>query len=992
MNETAKTWITNAPFINLTERERRFQNTRLKLLHHAPDAHYRAVASPDMHRTGCFPNTRTEVLQDLREWVHYTKLPKIYRLSGTAGVGKTTIAYSLCEWLENSGKPAASFFCSRDLPDCRDVKRILPTVSYQLAQLSRPFRCAISSTLEQDPKLGNRPVDEQFKRLIAEPFQKVGHTFGVDVVIVLDALDDCEHKDGVNQLLEACFKDTTSLPVRFLITSRQNLRILHRTLISELGSSSTELQLHEVDRTVAQQDVRTYLQAELEHLGLSEDDIECLVQRSGRWFLYAASVVNYTGRDDVPGGAGRLKRLLDTSCYTDTSPNQDIDALCTTILEEAFDQTDPEDLRKAEVMLILRTALCAQEPVTMDTVAGLLKLDFHHSVRTVLRPLLPVLHVSNADELGMTLHDSFASYLSDPRRSGKFYCDVRQDHALLAQLCFDVINMASPAFNVCNLESSYLLDREVADIDQKVKDSISQIMGYASRHWATHLVLAGPSEALLTSLHNFLSRRLLLWMEVMNLQHYISGAVELLHSVSTWLQEVKCPFTIQVLILDAWKFTAAFSSSAVSKSTPHIYVSALQFWPVHQPVSRHYMHMLRNGVNTTRTRLRSRGDDPMFRSGPVTRVAHPPQGLGAISDWAVRTGQPVGTPFSGHDNPVNSVVYSPNGAYIVSCASSKTALIWDADTCRSLCQSLHGHTDWVLSVAYSPDGAYIASGSDDWTVRIWDARTGRPVGGPLNGHSSSVRSVAYSPSGAYIVSGSFDNTVRIWDAHTGLPVGWPLNGHTDWVQSVAFSPDSAYIVSGSFDNTVRVWDARTGKPVGMPLTGHTDWVNSVAYSPDGAYIASGSYDNTVRIWDARTGQLVGQPLSCHTDRVNSVVYSPDGAYIASGSHDKTVRIWDAHAGQPVGQPFNGHTERVNSVVYSPDGAYIVSGSDDCTIRIWESPARHGAQQPEALLQPTSPNTRTPGRSLILSAFARYITRTSREPNPARMLACTCSNL
>ncbi|KAG8718952.1 hypothetical protein FRC08_003986 [Ceratobasidium sp. 394] len=506
-------------------------NTRVEGLLHAPNAHYRATGSKGTHRTGCMPNTRVAVLQDLTEWVHYGKLQKVYWLSGIAGTGKTTVAYSLCEWLENSGKPFASFFCSRDLPDCRDVKRIIPSVAYQLAQLSRPFRCAVSSALEQDPDVCNRPVGEQFQALIAAPLQSVGHTFGLDVAIVLDALDQCEDRDGVNQVLDACFNDSSNLPVRFLITSRRNPGILERMMASQPGQRRAQLRLHEIDRTVARDDIRTYFRARLEGLELSDGDIEFLVQRSGGWFLYAASVADYLVQEDVAEGSERLKRLVDISLHTESTHNRDMDVGFTAILEQVVGQTVRDDSRLTDAMLFLRTTLCAQEPMSMETIAGLLGLEFDYLVHTVLHPLLPVLQVPSANEMAIGLCDSFGSYLLDPQRSGRFHCDVQRNRALLARSCFAVFDTASPAFNVCNLNSSYLLDREVPCIDERVNESISGPMWYASRHWATHLKLAGALEDHLSLLHKFLSRRLLLWMEVVNLKHYNSQAVELLNGV-----------------------------------------------------------------------------------------------------------------------------------------------------------------------------------------------------------------------------------------------------------------------------------------------------------------------------------------------------------------------------------------------------------------------------------------------------------------------------
>ena len=122
-------------------------------------------------------------------------------------------------------------------------------------------------------------------------------------------------------------------------------------------------------------------------------------------------------------------------------------------------------------------------------------------------------------------------------------------------------------------------------------------------------------------------------------------------------------------------------------------------------------------------------------------------------------------------------------------------------------QPLRGHDGPVHSVAFSPDGRYIVSGSYDRTVRVWDFHTGQSVMNPLLGHKGYVTSVAFSPDGRYIVSGSEDRTIRLWDALTGHSFGDPFKGHYNEVTSVVFSPDGRHIASGSLDNTIRLWDA-----------------------------------------------------------------------------------------------------------------------------------------------------------------------------------------
>ncbi|KAJ7612228.1 hypothetical protein FB45DRAFT_693251, partial [Roridomyces roridus] len=64
----------------------------------------------------CTPETRKELLDKLEKWA-VDKSPNtspIFWLSGMAGTGKSTVAYTLCKWLQGHKQFGASFFCSRN--------------------------------------------------------------------------------------------------------------------------------------------------------------------------------------------------------------------------------------------------------------------------------------------------------------------------------------------------------------------------------------------------------------------------------------------------------------------------------------------------------------------------------------------------------------------------------------------------------------------------------------------------------------------------------------------------------------------------------------------------------------------------------------------------------------------------------------------------------------------------------------------------------------
>ncbi|KAF8594417.1 hypothetical protein BDV93DRAFT_166894, partial [Ceratobasidium sp. AG-I] len=488
---------------------------RLKGLSPSHSARYDPPETTKLRRNGCMQGTRVEVLDKLKAWAENSKSENIYWLNGMAGTGKTTIAYSFCDQLKNSLALAASFFCSRQVKECRDVNLILPTLAYQLARFSRPFQHHLSKAIEKDPDIHTRKIPEQFQKLIVEPLLKAKDTIPLDLVVVIDALDECDNKGGVCQILEVLLSHSTQLPLKFFATSRPEPRILDQMKDGPNRNVPARLYLHDIERSIVSEDIRTYLKLKVK--GLSDDNLEALVQQSGVLFIYAATVTLYISGGSIARSAARLKLVL-TGSITSTQSSEDrMNILYGNILREAFDEGGLDDSEQEEMRRVLHTVLCAQEPLTIDVIAELLGLGAD-SVQAALEPLLSVLHLSKRNNTVTTLHKSFPDYMFNRIRSEKFCCEVQGHHSLLARRCFEVIGAHNPPFNICGLESSYVFDTDVADLKQRAETAISDVMFYACRYWGTHLVLAEVSPDLVNSLYKFLSLRLLLWMEVMNLK------------------------------------------------------------------------------------------------------------------------------------------------------------------------------------------------------------------------------------------------------------------------------------------------------------------------------------------------------------------------------------------------------------------------------------------------------------------------------------------
>ncbi|KAG8688703.1 hypothetical protein FRC09_012769 [Ceratobasidium sp. 395] len=376
LNETPTIW-------KATPEEAPPPDTRLDHLPHSPSAWYRPLSGDSIHRSGCEPNTRIEIMDEIRYWIRYHRDQGLYWLNGMAGTGKTTIAYSICEHLESSGHPMASFFCAWQLPECRNVRLIIPSLSHQLSSLLGSFRSTI--VISEDAEVINWSISEQFERLVATPLRRAGHTFLANPVIVIDGLEECNDRDGVDEILKVLITNVPGLPIKVLVTGRPTLKM--DFFVRELRSSCdlAELRLHELHWWSVQRDIKTYLQSQLESISPSAKDLEGLASQTGGLFKHATFYVQYLLSTNIPKGMERMQRLLGNPLTRDSSGWTDF--LYTAVLEAALNENASEGLESAETMLVLHTAVCVSEALTANMLVGLLGLSGTTSIRTSLETL-----------------------------------------------------------------------------------------------------------------------------------------------------------------------------------------------------------------------------------------------------------------------------------------------------------------------------------------------------------------------------------------------------------------------------------------------------------------------------------------------------------------------------------------------------------------------------------------------------------------------------
>jgi WD40 repeat protein len=879
------------------------------------------------------------LLSDLLSWATNPENEHVFWLNGMAGTGKTTVAETFCNLLFREGLLGSSFFCSRKNPDRRNVRLIIPALAKGLACVYPEFQAELLKVLKDDRDFTGLGLEDQYLTLILQPAKEAFTRMNKTIVLVVDALDECEDAQAVEMFLNTVLLQKPTCGLQLLVTSRPEYNILN-------GFSSgayASLRLQDIEAHIVKADIAVFLNNKLKEIkGLYAKyssmwppaEVQTIVDQAGTLFIYAATAVKYIS--DHKDHVGRMTKFA--SIQPPANAVQTIDKVYEHILAEAFNPKMLDDEEIAWVKSCLSMVVCAIEPMSVNTYSILLGITADQ-VRGAFSSLHSVVQVPESEqdsELIMLFHASFSDYLLSNTRSDSkpWLIYPARVHSDIGDLCMKIM-MSKLHFNIAQASTSYK-----SNVDQALQ--VAPYWNYVAIHWATHITYCikplerlGPS--LVQIIVQFLEEKYLYWLEVLSVLNKIQVAPAVLLTLS---KMVATGSDLETLCSEF----ASFSSSylvPIQTSVPHIYLSALS-WV------------------SPKSRMKSLYS-PLF--------SH----LLLIHDQSKTHGhQSLLLQLIGHQHTVTCVAFASNSAFIVSGSEDKTVRVWNVMSGRENLKPFCGHTDEVTSVAISPDCQLVASASKDKSFRVWDAATGQSVWKPLQEHTGKVSSVVFSSNGKFLLSVS-GNTIYLWDAKQGGKLLKTFKPRS-YIHAIAFSSDcntlasvhgvdiylwnvstgqiisklstSLYSVSSTLEFSpnnaellvaiyrgLGIWNIQSGKLRQFHIR-HTEEITSAAYSKDGKYIVSGSRDCTVRLWDAATGKEICRPLQGHSSWVTSVTFSEDGKYIASASWDNTVRVWNAQT-TDIFQPAQGHSSGVKSAIFSPRDEYVLSYSGDKTIYVWD---------------------------------------------------------
>ncbi|KXN91411.1 hypothetical protein AN958_00673 [Leucoagaricus sp. SymC.cos] len=379
----------------------------------------------------CHPGTRVHIVSKLerlrdnpnRQW-------DMIWLHGPAGTGKSAVAQTFAELCAERNQLGAAFFFSR--PNKRDrPEKVIPTLAFQLAFHCSAFKSIVTRVLANDPHLLKKAIHVQFRQLIVQPFSQLQDQHHESVrrpfLVILDGMDECDGEKAQRDFIKLIGDLVTvkrGFPILWLICSRPEPCLVH-TFLRLPHCQREELVLDEHSRDDVEKFLRDRFQVlRDEYLDLmptiwpDEEQLDIVLRFCSSLFAAASVVLGYVSDPASANPIARLNGLISflqrrEGMVGPSHPLISLDMLYTRVLSEI-----PEDLFPTTQRIL---------SYLIYTALPIYRVD---SCQTSLSIPAP----EHAIDKKITFHHaSFADFLRDSDRSGKFFIDEGKAYVDMAK-------------------------------------------------------------------------------------------------------------------------------------------------------------------------------------------------------------------------------------------------------------------------------------------------------------------------------------------------------------------------------------------------------------------------------------------------------------------------------------------------------------------------------------------------------------------------------
>lgn len=471
------------------------------------EAKLKAVFAHYQPGARCLANTRVDLLKNVDEWLKGSSTERTAWVHGYAGSGKSSLLNSIAMALEEAHTPFTVFACKRDSTECSDVQRILPTICYDLTQFYGDYRGTISNVVGQPEgrSISSGDVASQSKLLFGlSPSYEVispgdAHRPPLHVILI-DALDEC--KDARQRCALARFLlDLASnvVWIKVIITSRRE------SDIDDVFADSDNVYRIDInaDRWKTSVDIGLFIKDRSEELklNLSLDQATRFQQNASGLFIWCSTVFRYiedSKKDKSDLVDDILKGQLPKS---EDDPHAPLYHLYQHVMNSAVSGADDRKMMESVLSVIFVAA--TRKPLSVNAIADLLYPDERSEgrknwIRNIVNSLLSIIyieegtnavracHLSVLDFIGGMMNEGLPALTTDRGENAHFAFGVKEAHMRVFDGCFAIMER-DLRFNICELEDSFLLNKDVPDLPARISKHIVEALQYAASFWHSHL-------------------------------------------------------------------------------------------------------------------------------------------------------------------------------------------------------------------------------------------------------------------------------------------------------------------------------------------------------------------------------------------------------------------------------------------------------------------------------------------------------------------------
>ena len=484
----------------------------------------------------CMEGTRKSRLKEIADWVANKSEEKgllqssTYWIYGLPGIGKTSLAHSICASLHDQKKLAGAFFCRRDDPNLSEPRNILPTLIYKLAETFPPFGRLVANCLRSDPHLTPESMKDSLFPDLLDNLSKRPNDF---LVLVIDAFDECGDDRSRLRLLKLLTGVATRASwLKIIIISRPEADI--RQFFDGLAQSSY-LAYDLAKDEEASDDLRTFARSEFDPVGRKwrlstpwpdESLLNRVISRADGLFIFIKTLVLSLRYCDDP-----TKFLRENSEGSAGAGLEALYKLYSSILKSRIVHRKAEFRRMIGVLLTTAPyrALCEK---TIGELAGVEP----NLVEMWVDDLSSLLYQDEGTNAGIRVrHLSISEFLISDDCPRDYQINLQGAHVQLGITCLETM-VCQLRFNICGLEDSRVPNVDIKDLPSRITKNIPVCLQYSSLYWSNHLCVAPDNDPRVWgSLEKFfVGLCQLFWVEVLSILGLVLMGAPSIRSVISW--------------------------------------------------------------------------------------------------------------------------------------------------------------------------------------------------------------------------------------------------------------------------------------------------------------------------------------------------------------------------------------------------------------------------------------------------------------------------